>query len=371
MSAVGAAGRGRGRGGGQPGRGGGQPGRGAPPGPRENVAPVSREERKGNKRNKQLAAEEARDKAEDAYFAQAQAAALKSGEAKKVAAGLSGQEADAHEATLFATQGSQGIQFDKYSDIKVETSGPGSESVQPLEDYASLSLPPFLTRNIALMNYKKPTPIQKHAVPLALAGCDLMCCAQTGSGKTAAFLVPVCAALSSDSAGDTTVGTAGAAKPRAIVMAPTRELASQIELEAQKLTNRSPLRPVAVYGGADQRAQARALAIGVDVIVATPGRLNDFVERGICDLRRVLYLVLDEADRMLDMGFEPQVCTSTDLPTPQQISFTSTDLPTPQHISHTSTDLPTPQRISLHLNGSPYTSTDLPNLHASPRIPQP
>ena len=108
-------------------------------------------------------------------------------------------------------------------------------------------------------------------------------------------------------AAPSTVGTAGAARPRAVVMAPTRELASQIDLEAQKLTNRSPLRPVCVYGGADQRAQARALAIGSDVIVATPGRLLDFIARGLVSLELGRFLVLDEADRMLDMGFEPQV----------------------------------------------------------------
>merc|ERR1711995_53238 len=90
-------------------------------------------------------------------------------------------------------------------------------------------------------------------------------------------------------------------------MAPTRELASQIELEAQKLTNRSTLRTVAVYGGADQRIQARALALGCDVVVATPGRLLDFVSRGVVALGGAAFLVLDEADRMLDMGFEPQI----------------------------------------------------------------
>ena len=101
-----------------------------------------------------------------------------------------------------------------------------------------------------------PNPIPNpYQVPLALAGCDLMCCAQTGSGKTAAFLVPIVTSLASDERGST-VGTRGAARPRAVVMAPTRELVIQIELEAQKLTNRSALRPVAVYGGADQRAQA-------------------------------------------------------------------------------------------------------------------
>lgn len=269
----------------------------------------TREDRKESRRNKQAEAVAAREKAEDDYFRQCQAAAQKSGEASKVKAGLlNGKEADAREKALFAQQGSQGIQFNKYNDIKVQLSGPGADSAKALDNFASLDkLPPFLARNIKLMNYATPTPIQQHAVPLALAGNDLMCCAQTGSGKTAAFLIPVCTALSGESAGMSTVGTPGAAKPRAVVMAPTRELASQIELEAQKLTNRSVLRTVAVYGGADQRAQARALSLGCDVIVATPGRLNDFVERRIVELRQTHFLVLDEADRMLDMGFEPQI----------------------------------------------------------------
>ncbi|KOO24676.1 ATP-dependent RNA helicase ded1, partial [Chrysochromulina tobinii] len=270
----------KGRGGG--GRGGTGADRGAPPGRGRGGgvgAPLGRQDRKESKWSKQQAAEAARDRSEDEYFKQCQAQALRSGEAKKAAAGLTGQEADAHEKALFAQQGSQGIQFDKYADIKVETSGPGADVAAPFSDFGSLTLPSFLLRNISLMNYSKPTPIQRHAVPLALAGCDLMCCAQTGSGKTAAFLIPVCSSLSSPAAGGTTVGQPGAAKPRAVIMAPTRELASQIGLEAQKLTNRSPLRSVAVYGGADQRKQARELALGVDLIVATPGRLNDFIRR--------------------------------------------------------------------------------------------
>jgi ATP-dependent RNA helicase DDX3X len=291
--------------------GGGGSGRGAPPGKGGGGGGGrSREDRKEGRRNKQAEAVATREKAEDEYFRQCQQAALKSGETAKVKAGLlSGRDADEHEKTLFAQQGTQGIQFDRYKNIKVELSGPGADSAPALDSFASLSqLPPFLSRNIELMRYSTPTPIQQHAVPLALAGCDLMCCAQTGSGKTAAFLIPVCTALANESSsGRSTVGTAGAAKPRAVVMAPTRELASQIELEGQKLTNRSNLRTVAVYGGADQRAQAKALALGCDVIVATPGRLNDFVERRIVDLRPTTFLVLDEADRMLDMGFEPQV----------------------------------------------------------------
>eukprot|EP00656_Telonema_subtile_P048391 TRINITY_DN5758_c0_g1_i1.p1 TRINITY_DN5758_c0_g1~~TRINITY_DN5758_c0_g1_i1.p1 ORF type:complete len:591 (-),score=186.37 TRINITY_DN5758_c0_g1_i1:152-1924(-) len=176
----------------------------------------------------------------------------------------------------------------------------------PISEFADLgeALPEFLTKNLTLMNYQKPTPIQKHSVAIAMAGHDLMCCAQTGSGKTAAFLIPVCAALDQEGS---TVGVKGSAAPRCVTMAPTRELASQIELEAQKLTNRSPLRSVSVYGGADQRKQIKELSIGCDIIVATPGRLTDFVDRGIVTLRQCRFLILDEADRMLDMGFEPQI----------------------------------------------------------------
>ena len=220
------------------------------------AAKPSREEKKAGKRAKQLAAMEAKAQAEDRYFQEQQAAMQRSGEAQAAQVALQGKDADAREAALFAKQGAQGIEFGKEWP-KVDVSGPGSDSAPPLADFESLTaaLPPFLGRNIGLMNYRKPTPIQQHAVPLALAGCDLMCCAQTGSGKTAAFLVPIVTSLASDERGST-VGTRGAARPRAVVMAPTRELVIQIELEAQKLTNRSALRPVAVYGGADQRAQA-------------------------------------------------------------------------------------------------------------------
>jgi len=189
----------------------------------------------------------------------------------------------------------------------VELKGPGAQDCPALSSFKDLAgLPPFLVRNIGLMNYERPTPIQKHALPLALLGHDLMCCAQTGSGKTCAFLLPICSALGNEGAAP--AASIGASTlPRCVVMAPTRELASQIHLEAQKLCNRSGLRPVVVYGGADQRKQIRELAFGVDIIVATPGRLTDFVDRAIVSLSSVAFLVLDEADRMLDMGFEPQI----------------------------------------------------------------
>ncbi|KAL9190048.1 hypothetical protein ACHAXT_007259 [Thalassiosira profunda] len=183
------------------------------------------------------------------------------------------------------------------------------------DDFGALALPAHMRKNVQRMHYTKSTPIQRHAIPLGLAGHDLMCCAQTGSGKTCAFLLPVCASLAAQNAKDggkksDTDGELGPVEPRCIVMAPTRELASQIELEAEKLCFNDPkLQPVAVYGGASQNKQLRELAFAGDgaIIVATPGRLTDFVDRNLISLRSVQYLILDEADRMLDMGFEPQI----------------------------------------------------------------
>jgi len=141
-------------------------------------------------------------------------------------------------------------------------------------------------------------------VPAALGGTDVMVSAQTGSGKTAAFLTPIV----------TTAMRAGAKKlkegpvcPTTIVMSPTRELCQQIAVEAQRLCFRSDIRVVCIYGGADAMPQLRALAEGCEIAVCTPGRLQDFLERGVISVKEVKYVALDEADRMLDMGFEPQI----------------------------------------------------------------
>mmetsp|Transcript_20788 Transcript_20788/g.25181 ORF Transcript_20788/g.25181 Transcript_20788/m.25181 type:complete len:699 (+) Transcript_20788:114-2210(+) len=227
------------------------------------------------------------------------------------------------EAELFRKQGSAGINFDKYNDIKVETSGHLAEEFSPMSSFADLKLqhnssnsnsdiPGFLRRNIQLMNYEKPTPIQSHALPIALKQRDLMCCAQTGSGKTFAFLLPVVLSLSK------TLNQNGEKKwvdnfegdssaPSALVLAPTRELAIQIGIEAEKLCNGSNIHSCVVYGGANAKGQLCELAKGMDLLVATPGRLQDFVDRDLVSLRRIQFLILDEADRMLDMGFEPQI----------------------------------------------------------------
>ena len=158
------------------------------------------------------------------------------------------------------------------------------------------------------MSYSAPTPIQKHTVPLALSGRDVMAAAQTGSGKTVAFLVPLLTAIHRlGFQAKRMPPNSTPCLPSALILAPTRELATQIELEAQKLTFQSPVICACVYGGANARGQLQECAAGPDIIVATPGRLTDFLERDLINLSYTKFLVLDEADRMLDMGFEPQL----------------------------------------------------------------
>lgn len=285
---------------------------------------IKREHKKKGRYATQQAAVQKKADAEDNYFRQCEleAAAKK----KKPTDSKNLMIETAKEAeVLFSKQGAQGINFNNYDAIKVEVKRGGADTTPTTEreqqpgfsEYDELSsfLHPSIQRNIKLMNYTKPTPIQKYAIPLALAGNDLMCCAQTGSGKTCAFLLPIIASIErfKAAAASKNASPSGSAPrhgvaPCCIVMAPTRELAIQIELEARKLCHELPsIRPVVVYGGASQRQQIRALAFGADLIVATPGRLTDFVDRSLVLLDQVKFLVLDEADRMLDMGFEPQI----------------------------------------------------------------
>lgn len=169
--------------------------------------------------------------------------------------------------------------------------------------------------NIALARYTTPTPVQKFSVPIVNAGQDLMACAQTGSGKTAGFLFPILSSLFEKGpppmpAGAQQGGGMGRRRmafPTGLILAPTRELVSQIHEEAKKFAYRSWVRPAVVYGGADIGSQMRQVENGCDLLSATPGRLVDLIERGKISLSNIRYLVLDEADRMLDMGFEPQI----------------------------------------------------------------
>lgn len=200
-----------------------------------------------------------------------------------------------------------GINFDKYEDIPVDVTG--KDPVAPIVDFSAVELGEITRMNLELCRYTKPTPVQKHAMPIISSGRDLMACAQTGSGKTAAFLVPILNKINRDGPGPRPepTGTRRKQYPLALILAPTRELAQQIYDEALKFSYRSHVRPCVVYGGADFRDQVRQLDRGCQLLVATPGRLVDMMERGHIGLDCVRFLVLDEADRMLDMGFEPQI----------------------------------------------------------------
>ncbi|XP_065887301.1 putative ATP-dependent RNA helicase Pl10 [Dysidea avara] len=200
-----------------------------------------------------------------------------------------------------------GINFDKYEDIPVEATG--SSCPTSIEKFSDIDLREVLQDNIKFTNYIKPTPVQKYAVPIILATRDLMACAQTGSGKTAAFLVPIVNAMLNGGCPrvEPRLQRRNKQFPLALILAPTRELSSQIYDESNKFTYRSRIRPCVVYGGADVGSQLRDLERGCHLLVATPGRLVDMMERGRVGLDYCRFLVLDEADRMLDMGFEPQI----------------------------------------------------------------
>lgn len=211
------------------------------------------------------------------------------------------------ESQLFQ-KANTGINFDKYEDIDVEVSGRDAPTAIQTS-FKECDIHDIVRGNIEFASYGRPTPVQKNAIPIVLGQRDLMACAQTGSGKTAAFLVPILSRMFSS--GPPNIPQGGNRRrvqyPLAIILAPTRELAIQIHDESLKFSYRSRVRPVVVYGGADIGTQFRDLEKGCHMIVATPGRLKDMVDRGKVSLEHVKYLVLDEADRMLDMGFEPQI----------------------------------------------------------------
>jgi ATP-dependent RNA helicase RhlE len=164
-------------------------------------------------------------------------------------------------------------------------------------DFNELGLDERLLRALDELEFREPTPIQADALPLALAGRDLLACASTGSGKTAAFVLPMLQRLQGLSRGTT----------RALVLVPTRELAMQVVDHIAELGKHVRVRATAVYGGVGTNPQEQAFRRGVDIIVATPGRLLDHMQHGYAALAGLDMLVLDEADRMLDMGFLPDI----------------------------------------------------------------
>ena len=168
--------------------------------------------------------------------------------------------------------------------------------VKPTE-FVSMALDPGLLAAVADQGWDGPTPVQTAAIPPALEGRDVLACAATGSGKTAAFVLPMLQRLRDGSGGRT----------RALVLVPTRELAAQVEEEVRALGSHTRLTSTRIIGGVGMNPQVKALARGVDIVVATPGRLLDHLQRGNAKLDGVEMLVLDEADRMLDMGFLPDI----------------------------------------------------------------
>ena len=178
--------------------------------------------------------------------------------------------------------------------------------------FESLGLRAELLSAIATQGYSTPTPIQSQAIPVVLEGCDLLAGAQTGTGKTAAFALPIVQMLSEHTP------RKKRRNPRALVLVPTRELAAQVSGQMQNYGRRLSLRSTMIYGGVNIRAQIERLHRGVDIVVATPGRLLDHAERRTINLAEIEFLVLDEADRMLDLGFIDDILQVAEYLPPQR-----------------------------------------------------
>jgi ATP-dependent RNA helicase RhlE len=221
--------------------------------------------------------------------------------------------------------------------------------------FSALSLHPTLLRGVDKLGFVRPTPIQSEAIPRALEGRDLLACAATGSGKTAAFLLPILHQLVDRPRGTT----------RALVLAPTRELALQIRDDLNGLARYTGLKAAAVHGGVGMRPQEMAFRKGTEVMIATPGRLLDHFQYHYAALSGLEYLVLDEADRMLDMGFLPDIRrVLRHIPKPQQTFFFSATMPGPIE-KLTQEILQTPARIALQEKATPAAGVS----HAAYPVP--
>ncbi|MDA0333129.1 MAG: DEAD/DEAH box helicase [Proteobacteria bacterium] len=189
-------------------------------------------------------------------------------------------------------------------------------------DFANFGLPETMLVTLAREGLVEPTPIQALSIPLLLDGKDLIGLAQTGTGKTAAFLLPLMTHLGLSAA------VRAGQPPKALILAPTRELANQISQNVQKLAADLNIRHIAVFGGARYDAQIRGLRRGVDIVVATPGRLQDLMERGAFDPSGITHFILDEADHMLDLGFYPAIKRiAASLPARRQTMLFSATMP--------------------------------------------
>jgi ATP-dependent RNA helicase RhlE len=209
--------------------------------------------------------------------------------------------------------------------------------------FDSLDLRPAVLRAVHDLGFKVPTPVQAAAIPPALAGRDILASAETGSGKSAAFGIPLVNALADKPRGTT----------RALVLAPTRELAMQIAEHLSALAKHTNVRVAAVFGGVGFGGQVGAFKRGTEIIVATPGRLLDHIGQGTASLGSIEYLVLDEADRMLDMGFLPVVRRMLKMiPTDRQTLFFSATIP-PEIAALTKAMLRDPVRVELQTKAAP------------------
>lgn len=171
----------------------------------------------------------------------------------------------------------------------------------PIHEFEEVFVPDYVMNEIKKQQYERPTPIQAQGWPIALSGHNMVGVAQTGSGKTLAFILPAIVHINNQPPLQRGEG------PIALVLAPTRELAQQIQNVANMFGSAAYVRNTCIFGGASKGPQAKDLERGCEIVIATPGRLIDFLETNATNLRRCTYLVLDEADRMLDMGFEPQI----------------------------------------------------------------
>ncbi|HVU25635.1 MAG TPA: DEAD/DEAH box helicase [Opitutus sp.] len=209
--------------------------------------------------------------------------------------------------------------------------------------FKALNLPEPVLRGVQAAGYTDPTPIQLRAIPVVLGGGDLIASAQTGTGKTAAFALPIIARLGA---------SARSANPRVLVLEPTRELAAQVETAFHDFARFTDLRTLAVFGGVGYGRQRAELRHGVDVVVATPGRLMDYLQDGTLRLDGVTTLVLDEVDRMLDMGFLPVVRQIIGrCPRQRQTLFFSATVP-PEIQSVAAFALRNPTRVEVGANRS-------------------
>jgi ATP-dependent RNA helicase RhlE len=194
----------------------------------------------------------------------------------------------------------------------------------PIE-FATLDLDPRLRSGVQDRGFVRTTPIQSAVFPVVFAGADLIACAETGTGKTAAFVLPILERLLLHR---TPAQLGDAARTAVLILTPTRELAVQIDDDIQGFAYHTGLSSVAVYGGAPAEPQERALRAGVDIVVATPGRLMDHMRSAITDFSGLVVLVLDEADRMMDMGFWPDITRIlSELPTARQTLLFSATMP--------------------------------------------